>query len=75
MHCTLLLASTLFLGTLAMPRDPSVNNHLEARVPEEEGTAGSEVGNNSGATKTPGDEENAARYPQIPPAQYQTVEK
>ena len=70
MHWTFLLASTLFLGTWAMPQDPSIKNHLKARVPEEDGAAGSEVGNNSGARGTPGDEENAAMYSQIPPAQY-----
>ena len=75
MHWTSILASTLFLGTLAMPQDPSVKKHLEARVPEEDGDAGSEIGNNSGWGKTPGEQENAAMYPQIPPAQYQPVEK
>ena len=75
MRWTLLLASTLFLGTLAMPQDPSVKNHLEVRIPEEDGDAGSEIGNNSGGGESPGDEEHAALYPQIPPAQYQPVEK
>lgn len=75
MHWTLLLVSSLFLGTLAMPQDPSIKYHLEARVPEEDGAAGSEVGNDSGGGRTPGEEHGDAMTPQIPPAQYQPVEK
>lgn len=75
MHWTLLLASPFFLGTLAMPQDPSIKYHLEARVPEEDGAAGSEIGNDSGGGRTPGQEHGDAMTPQIPPAQYQPVEK
>ena len=75
MHWTLLLAGALLLGTLAMPQDPPIKYHLEARVPEEHGAAGSEVGNDSGGGKTPAEEHGDAWTPQIPPAQYQPVEK
>ncbi len=56
-----------------MPQDLSVKNHLEVRIPEEDGDAGSEIGNNSGGGESPGNEEHAALYPQITPAQYQLV--
>lgn len=76
MHWTLLLASSLFLGTLAMPQGPSIKNHLEARVPEEDGDAGSEPGNNSGGDNKPRPEESDdPTIPLVPPAQYISVPK
>ena len=75
MHWAFLLASPFLLRILVLPQDPSVKYHLEARVPEEDGDADSEPDNRSGGGKGPGEEENSAMYPQIPPAQYQPVEK